>query len=44
MDYKTGSNSGFDLEVVLKGFQNCKDVDNGIDLHEYVNAFTELAR
>ncbi len=34
----------FDLEIVLQGFQKCKQLDGSILLDEYLIAFTELCR
>ncbi len=34
----------FDLEIVLKGFQQCKQQDGTILIDEYLYAFAELCR
>ena len=34
----------FDLEIVLQGFEKCKQLDGSILLDEYLIAFTELCR
>ena len=40
----TGKQGTFDLEIVIKGFEECQDRNDGLDLEQYVVAFTELCR